>query len=195
MMQDFFFSVPTHRRLADHTPTKNTWVGRVVQFLSADILEPNDEVRTRDLALVEWLCTAKTPTDERVPIEVWTDHNLCYEPAQPWTDIIDVDRILGPEPVVPYSRWPTIPARFWNAPPKAHLSHWATPHERFKYGNADKPGRPGSGSKMFIRQVMLRKVGRLHPRAPDEETEERVESSDGGTSSDAASESSESDED
>ena len=177
-VQDYFFAVPSQRHVADHEPHMSTWCGRVIQFFSADIEEPSGETCTRDLALVEWLCSVeRPPEDELTPIEVWTGERLCYEPRKPWTDVINVNRILGPEPVVPYSRWPTIPARFWKAPTKA--SEWATPDPRFLHGNADKPGKPGSGSKMYIRQAMLRKLGRLHPQAPDKEDEQ-----DGGMQSD-----------
>ena len=140
--------------IADHCPQNDTFCGRVVQFFSADIVGPEIGAipRSYDLARVEWICEYQTPQNERRPTELWTGQKLCYEPEKTWTDIVEVDRILGPEPVVPYSRWPTIP-------------HSEAKHkgQRFMYGKADVDGRPGTGSAMYVRQGMLRRLARVLP--------------------------------
>ena len=156
------FAIPQDRLIVDHRPSDDTYCGRVVQFFSADIrgLEGGDcdgaeshvLTESHDLALVEWLCEYKTPDDALGPTEKWTRQRLCYEPEKTWTDIIEVERILGPEPVVPYSRWPTIPHS---------EAKWKT--SRFPNGKADGETRPGTGSAMFVRQTMLRRLSRVLP--------------------------------
>jgi hypothetical protein len=153
-LQDYFFAIPSDRRVENHGPNDDTFCGRVVQFFSADIVGLASEGRTdaHDLALVEWLCEYETPKGLIRPTESWTGVRMCYEPHKPWTDIVDVARILGPEPVVPYSRWPTIP--YSEAKWKA---------SRFPHGRADSAGKLGSGSRMYVRQTMLRRLARVLP--------------------------------
>ena len=154
--QDYIRAIPPLTSIEGHSPQDPTYCGRVVQFFSASILGLHDkQFHTQDLALVEWLCEYKAPKAELTPIEKWTGQKLCYEPHIPWLDVVPINVILGPEPVVPYSVLPTIPH---------HLHKFKA--ERFKHGQADRQDRPGSGSKMYVRQAMLRRLGRMLPSVP-----------------------------
>ena len=153
-LQDFCFIIPESRMVVNHKhPTMDTHCARVVQFLSANI-RPSSKVQPirHDLAMVQYLCEFNQPQEAHTPVERFTGQNLHFEPTVPWYGIVDVSRILGPEPVVPCSWLPTIP-------------YHASPI-RFQGGQADKKNRPGTGSPLFVRMTMLMKLGRILPVGP-----------------------------
>ena len=98
--------------------------------------------------------------DRRVP-PWWSDageigNKLLYQQEpDPEVYIVPIYSILGRLPLVPAGDHGTIPAAMRNS--KSQL---------FKYGECDKDGRPGSGSKLYYINPWAMRWPSDHPKRP-----------------------------
>jgi hypothetical protein len=153
--QDFFHSIPEGEPIGGRDRDDETFVGRVIIFVSADIAPPSSSRRTVWLAFVQWLEEYRQDANERTIVDKWMCKNPLYEPVPAWYDFVDVNRILGPEVLVPNFPWTTIPF--------SETQHKA---RKFQFGKADHKSVPGSGSQMYIRHTIIGRSARMHPNLP-----------------------------
>jgi hypothetical protein len=159
--QDVFFSVPEGEDVAAAGPDHETFVGRVIHFMSADINVSGQEgagTKRYDLAFVRWLCEYQQPAEMRTIVDRWMDCNPLYEPTDTYYDVIETARIVGPEVLVPNYHMPTIPSSVSQYQKKL-----------FEFGKADTQQKKGSA--MYIRHTFLRRSMRMHPRMPGSSSE------------------------
>lgn len=158
LTQDFFVSIPEGEPIAGFGEGGETFVGRVIHFLSARLPGVGGaDVQPQDLAFVSWLCEYTQRDHERTVVDQWNGCNPLYQPSKPWYDIVEVDRIMGPEVLVPNYMWPTIP-------------HCEAPNQgwKFPFGHADRRGQEGTGSRMYVRHTDLRISASMHPTLPED---------------------------
>ena len=78
-----------------------TWTGLLVSLFECDIICRDFETKTLRLALVMWLKTTPSEACVHSPHE---SHDVTGTGNDGWYDIIEIDRLLGPEYIVPCMR-------------------------------------------------------------------------------------------
>ncbi len=124
-----------------------TWTGLLISVFECDVICEEGATKTLRLALVMWLEAKKTDTAMDV---LQRTQNVTGTGKDRWYDIIEVDRILGPEYIVP----------------SMELSAQGSQDDasdEYALGGRDFRKRPITATEKWTRVVMARTIGSAHP--------------------------------
>jgi hypothetical protein len=138
--------------LKNESMRKKLWVGKVELLFHAEFAGPNGRMRL-PLALVSCLYDLEIP-ELLGPLHHEYGSRMFYEPTEKWLWVTTVKNIIGRAPLVKAyidgGLNNTIPHRL------GHLKA-----SKFKYGRADLPNHPGTGSRVFELNTLLWNWGRV----------------------------------
>ena len=128
----------------DEDCEETTWTGLLVSLFECDIICQDFQTKTLRMALVMWLATAPSESFVHSSHEA---HEVTGTGKEGWYDIIEVDRLLGPEYIVPCMR--------------------ISDEEAGVYVDSgserrDFRKRPITGTEKWTRVVMARRIGSAH---------------------------------
>ena len=142
--------------LADASHRRKLWFGRVELFFQCSFRNASGRNFQLDLALISCLYDFKCP-DAQTILQREGGARMFYVPDTPWLIVLPINHILGRVPLMKTflcgSSAPTIPYKF----SRLKLAY-------FKHGHADRNGREGSGSPLFMLNVHLWQFGRPQAR-------------------------------
>jgi hypothetical protein len=132
------------------------WYGRVELFFRATFKNSGGRMFDVDLALLSFFYDFKCPVAMRI-LQKKAGAQIFYEPDTPWLIVLPINHILGRVPLMKAfldgSDSPTIPSS---------LARYRTIY--FRHGHADRSGRQGGGSRLFMLNVHMWQYGRPQPR-------------------------------
>ncbi len=124
-----------------------TWTGLLISVFECDVITNQGGTKTLRLALVMWLQAQKTKTQLD---KLQSTKNVAGTGKDGWYDIIEVDRIIGPEYIVPSMEL----AEQGSQDDASHV---------YALGERDFRKRPITASEKWTRVVMARTIGSAHP--------------------------------
>ena len=126
---------------------ETTWTGLLISVFECDVICHQGVTQTLRLALVMWLEAEETNTQLD---KLQNTQNVTGTGKDGWYDLIEVDRIIGPEYIVP----------------SMEMSDQGSPDDAsdvYVLGERDFRKRPITTSEKWTRVVMARTIGSAHP--------------------------------